>query len=443
MFRLPLTLFEHYLWQEDRPAFPCWMLFRFRFRGRFDRPRLERAWAATAARHPLLAAVIRPGSWGRRPHWEPAPNGPALVAWASTPEGDAWPVLGEIDLTREAGFRLLALESPDRTDLVVHAHHAPLDGTGVLNVIQDLLLHYVRESGGDVALPDLRPESLRRRARLAATFWERLKLLPMQLAGLAYALPLLRRVVAPMCPHVPVAAGIARPWPTVLTRRYGPEVCEKIRATAQQTGTSTNDVLMRDLLAALGVWRAQHAPGAPTDWIRLVIPMGLRRPADRVLPAANVIGLVGIDRQARGLGNRERLLRRAREDLNLIRQHRLAHVFHAILWLQRLRPGGIGAYCRQPVCRSTLVMTNLGQIFPAESPLLDASQRLTVPGAVLEQVEAVAPLRPGTLGAVAILFYDGHLQLVFSYDERILRAAQAEDFLRAFEEQLALSCEQK
>ena len=90
-----------------------------------------------------------------------------------------------------------------------------------------------------------------------------------------------------------------------------------------------------------------------------------------------------------------------------------------------------------------MIMTNLGQIFPAESPLLDASQRLTVPGAVLEQAEAVAPLRPGTTGAVAILFYDGHLQLVFSYDERILSAAQAEDFLRAFEGQLALSCEGK
>ncbi len=444
---LPLTLFEQYLLHDDRRAYPCWMLGRLRFRGAFQRGPLERAWAETARRHPLLASVVRRGRFGEF-YWEPAPGGPAPIGWGCGPlAGSGWPAdWAPMDLEKQPGLRWIFVEDGTTTDMFIQTHHAVLDGGAIFSVIHELLLHYARELGTKVELPELRPELLGTRGRLASSRWERLAFLPAHLAGLALAWPILRREVAPLVPHRTAADGDPPPpgLPAVVGRRFSPGDFKKIRAAAKRLAVSVNDLLTRDLFAAVGVWRKAHGVGSPLDWIRLGVPVSLRSHADRHLPAANGFSLVGLDRRAKSLADRDRLLRRAREDMQLVKKHRLGHTFLLLLGLHRfhgLRPGGILRYARRPACRATLVLTNLGQFFSPRSPLLDAAQRLAVPGAVLEDISIGGLFRPATCVTLAIGIYTGQLLADLHYDARFLTAAQAENFMETFESQVRLSME--
>ncbi len=444
MPRLPLTLFEQYLLHDDRRAYPCWMLGKLCFQGVFQREPLERAWAATARRHPLLAAVVRRGSFGRL-YWEPAAGGPAPIEWRSgLAPGGSWPVEWvALDLEKQPGLRWIIVADGATTDLFIQTHHAVLDGGAIFAVIHEMMLHYARELGQAVELPELRPELLRTRGRLAGSLWERLKFLPTHVAGLALAWPILRREVAPLVPHCSATDADAPPFglPAVVSRRFSPVDFKTIRAAAKCHGVSVNDLLTRDLFAAVGTWRVAHGIGTPLDWIRLGVPVSLRTHADRHLPASNAFSLVGLDRRAKSLANRDRLLRRAREDMELVRKHRLGHTFLLLLGLHRLRPSGIFRYTRRLACRATLVLTNMGQFFSPRSPLLDGTQRLAVPGAVLEDIQIGGLFRPATCATLAVGIYAGRLHADLHYDARFLTAVQAENYMHTFEQQVRLSME--
>ncbi len=444
MPRLPLTLLEQYLLHDDRRSYPCWMLGRLRFTGCLNHEELQLAWAEVARRHPLLACLVRPGRGGR-PGWVAAPGGPAPIEWRPGPLPADWPATwAPIDLSREPGVRWLVVETEGGGDIYVQAHHAVLDGVALFQVFHELMLLYTHALGGHVLIPELRPQLLAGRGRLVASWWGRWRLLPAHLLGLALAWPLLRREVTPLVPHHPAAPDAPPPpgLPAIAGRRFCPDDFKKIRGAARRLGAGLNALLMRDVFAALGVWRAEQGVGAPLDWIRLGLPINLRRPADRLLPAANVFSLVGIDRRGKSLANRDRLLRRAREDMALVKRHRLDHTFLLLLGIHRLLPGGLRRYTRREACRATLVMTNLGPLCPPRSSLLDADQRIAVPGAVIEEVSIGGLFRPGTCATLAFGFYAGRLQADLHYDARFLTAAQAEGFMRAFEAQVRLSMEE-
>lgn len=198
------------------------------------------------------------------------------------------------------------------------------------------------------------------------------------------------------------------------------------------------DLLIRDTQAALGRWLKENGKAGPLEWTRLLLPVNLRRPADLCLPSANLVGLVILDRRAKSLANRERLLVRAREDMGWVRRKKLGYTFLVLLWFCRLMPGGIRAYSRRRICRATLLLTNLGQVM-AGSPLGGPGGKIAVPGAVLEDVSLAAPVRPGTQAGLAVGVYANRLWADLSYDPRVLSAAQAEGLVQAFADEIMLS----
>jgi hypothetical protein len=441
MSRLPLTLLEQYLLHDDRKSYPGWMFGRLPFTGQFNHHELQLAWAETARRHPLLASVVSADRAGRL-DWVTQPGGPAPIEWRRGPLATAWPAdWAPLDLTREPGFRWVIVETETGGDIFAQIHHAVVDGAGFFQVLHELLLLYTHAMGGHVVIPELRPRLLAGRGRLAPTWWGRLKLVPAHLFGLAVAWPILRRTVTPMVPHRPAAPDDAPApgLPSIVSRRFSQAETKTIRAAARPHGAGLNELLMRDVFAALGVWRAEQGIGTPLDWIRLGLPTGLRRASDSGLPAANVFSLVGIDRRGKSLANRARLLRRAKEDMALVRKHRLDHTFLLLLGLHRWLPGGLAAYTRREACRATMVMTHLGPVCPPRSPLLDAEQRYAVPGAVIEDLQIGGLFRPGTCATLGFALYAGRLLADLHYDARYLTAVQAESFMQALEAQVRLS----
>ncbi len=439
MHSLPLTLFERYLYHEDRPGYPCWILTRFRFEGTFKRDVLQRAWEQTALRHPLLTAVVR-RNWRGRLVWTQAPDCRPVVEWAPRLQDSGWPDYPPIDLERAPGCHLFATEEPGRVLLFLQVHHSLHDGAGTFAVIDDLLIHYARELGEEVDPAELHPERLPDRNRFGLSFGDKLRLLPMQALGLALSIQLHGRTVAPLLPDAEAtgAAPPSRRVPALASRRLGPEEFRGFRAAAKRLGAGLQDILIRDAQAALGAWLKDHGRAGPRDWIRLAVPVNLRRPADLSLPAANLVGLVIIDRRAKSLANRERLLVRAREDMGWVRRKRLGYVLLVQLGLCGLFPGGIRRYVRRSGSHASFLLTNLGQILSG-SPLYRPDGKVAVPGAVLEDVALAAPVRPGTCACLAVGVYGEALAADLSYDSRVMTPAQAEALVQAFADQVRLT----
>jgi hypothetical protein len=437
---LPLTPFEAYLYHEDVPAHPCWQVLRLSWRGQMQREPLESAWADATARQPLLSAVVRRGLLGRL-RWELREGITPPVHWCRREPGREWPQWQPIDLERGPGVRLYMVEGDGRTDAVLCVHHAVCDGLSLHDVLVDVFTRYAAALGEPATpKPDPAFSALRDRGRFGTTLWDRCWLPVLQVAGIIAESRLLMRTVAPLAPHAPAAPDVPRPegWPTLACRSWTAEETAAIRNAAKREKVSLAELCMRDLQAAVGAWRLAQGIGGPDDWIRLGVAVSLRRRTKGAWPAANIFGISIIDRQARQLANRARLLRRAREDMGLVENWRLGYAFWMLLRLRRWWPGGIRAYARRPVVRTTLMMSFVGKVF-SRMPLKYEGAHPAVPGAVLEDMRAVAPTRPGTCGCMDIAIIFGNLAAYLNYDPRVLSRGQAEALVDEFARQLALS----
>jgi hypothetical protein len=86
----------------------------------------------------------------------------------------------------------------------------------------------------------------------------------------------------------------------------------------------------------------------------------------------------------------------------------------------------------------TFVMSFVGKVF-SRMPLRHEGAHPVVPGAVLEDMRAVAPTRPGTCGCLDIAILFGNLAAYLNYDPRVLRHDQATALVDEFARQLERS----
>jgi len=439
MKSLPLTPLEVYLFEDDTPAYPGWQTVRMHWRGKFRKAELEKAWPETTRQHPLLHAQVRRGFLGRL-HWEFDATSPT-IHWSRRRADSEWPDWLPLDIERGTGVRLYVMEGEEHTDLVSSVHHAVCDGLSIKDFAEDLLLRYAKALGDPVepkAAPSL--DLLKERGRMGGTLLERLWLPVLQTAGIIAESKLLRRVVAPIIPHAPADESGPRPpeWPALVTRIWTPAETAAIRDAAKQTKAGLPEMLMRDLQATIGAWRLAQGINLPDDWIRLSSAVSLRRKVKGTWPVANIFGIAVIDRSAKQLANRERLLRRAKEDMTLIHEWQFGYSFWMLLRLRRWWPGGIRAYARKPVARMTLVMSFVGKLYP-RTALIKKQGDVTVPGAVLEQMCGSAPIRPGTAACVDLAILNGSLGSWLHYDPRVLTREKAEAFMDEFVVQISKS----
>jgi hypothetical protein len=437
----PLTLFERYLYHEDRPAYPCWFLTRSRFTGTFKREALQRAWELVTCRHPLLRCVVGK-NWRGRLVWQPLPEHGPVINWLETLGPSGWPEWRATDLSITPGIHLFLHEADGRTDLFLHAHHAVHDGAGHFAVLDDLLVHYARELGADVALTPLDQLAFPARNSFGLTVWDKLKLAPLQLVGLFLSFQLRRRQPRTLNPGA-ADTDEDRPvsgFPALVSRKLPSEDSAWLEHTAKLLHTGLHNLLIRDAHAALGAWLQTRPDASSLDWIYLLVPVNLRRSANLTLPAANLVGLVILARQLKALGRRERLLQRTNEDMRWIKRGRLGYVFLVQLRLWSLLPGGILRASRSRANRVTFLFTNLGNVL-ATSRLRNAAGKIEVPGAVMEDLNLAPPCRAGTHAALAVGFYAGRFWADLQYDPRALGQPEGEALLETFFHQLRLSQE--
>jgi hypothetical protein len=430
-----LTPFEEFLLWEDRRSYPWSVFLKLRFHGRLDRGTLELALTRALDRHPLLRSKIEIRR-GRRVWVAGEPTPP--VCWHEIPgiPRDDFPRAPQMDLTVESGLRVHVFAGPDQSDVVLQVHHACCDGAGLDSFMNDLLILYasLRESGAAPwPLPAYDPQRLADRGRYGLTWLKLLGLLPRQLVGLQGAAQFLLRKPTPITPH------IARPdhdepppgYPAGVHYRCTIEETTQLRVIARQQEATTNDVLARDLFLTLIQCRREWECDNKRDWLRMMVPMNLRSLDDRGLPAANVVSCVFLDRRDEDASDPARLLRSIHDEMQLIKRNRLGLTFLFSLRFCQWLPGGLKKAARNDKCTISCTFTNVGKMLQ-QSPLPVRDGNRLVGDLVLDDIQAIVPVRPYSCATFCTLQYAGRQAFDLHYDPGVVRADQAQRMMDLF-----------
>jgi hypothetical protein len=433
LFPLGMSPFEECMLLDDHPAYPMQFIFRLRFRGRLDAQAFAAATEVAVARHRLLGAVVRPTGVD---DWEWVDDGapPVVPRWCDGGPQAVWQP-PPLDLHIRPGLQPSIFPASETTDLLLQFHHSACDGLGALAFLRDVLLEYAGRSQpatwrpGD--LPPLDPERLRQRASFGMDAAQQEATLAQQLEVLAGLQEIFDRPATPAVPDEPATT----PWPSgpgvslpVVSYTLSPEETARLRAYAWRNGVTTNELLLRDLLLALGRWRNGFGYQRDEDLLRVTVPVNARLPADQATPAANLVSMVFLDRQPRHLARAERLLRGLHNEMQMIKRLGLGVAYALSLNLAKRRGIPFRPQFQADLCRATCVCSTLGTVLD-ELALPRCDGLLRVGDVLLEDVQFCPPLRPRTYLATGWLRYAGRTSLALQFDPRIIPRAAATGLL--------------
>ncbi len=443
MFPIPLTPFEESFLVDDRTGSELDVLARCRFTGRADRARMEAAFRHALLRHPLLNALVRRTRQGRY-EWVCDPQGDVVahLEWTEDhllePE---FPPCQPINARDGIPTRLIVDVRDDRTDLVLHFHHTRADGAGMFQFLEDLLLHYANSGRPlqQIEFPRLEPDRLlaRNHFGLSAIGW--LRKLPKLWVGLRGIRQFVSRQPATLVAVSHDVNSPSAPDGRILGC-VDLSVAETlaIREAAKRQSVSLNDLLTRDNFLAIHDWRVETGVARGADWMRLMVPINMRRAEDRSIPAANIVSTIYLDRQPAHCESPQELLRSIHEEMTLIKSRELGLIFPLTLRLARLLPGGIARLTSNQQCVATAVFTNTMR--PLDHwQLPREGGRLLAGNLVLENLDVYAPLRRNTLLTCAVLTYADRLRICARMDGRYLNLTDRDRFLSLLRKRLMAS----
>lgn len=434
-FPLKLTALERYMWADDRPASPMSVFFRVLFSGELDRTAFAGALDAAVRRHPLLRARVA-GERERDLVWVGSPEALPWMDFAAADVPMCFPGRSWMDLREENGLRVWVRNGEGRGEVRFQLHHACSDAIGMFQFIGDTLCAYDRICrGGPGTEREGRPpewEGLRQRGRAGAG-WRDGMLRGLAAAWGAVAGPLLFFLVHPAPPCAPERAGgmgVGRDpsvVPELPTWRSTPEQLGRLLAVAKQDGATLNDLVLREFFLAIRDWNEHHG-GAAREVLRLMVPFNLRGPEHAGMPAANVMGLVNVDRRFDGTGRwtAPRLLRSICRETRLLKATRLAAGFGSAMAAVGALRGGMKRAFETDRCLTTAVVSNPGRVFE-DTPLGRRDGKLLAGGLVVDAVDAAPPARKGSGIACLLSTYGGRLGLTMQYDRHAYSAAGAQE----------------
>ncbi|HMP78346.1 MAG TPA: hypothetical protein PKD54_02730, partial [Pirellulaceae bacterium] len=288
----------------------------------------------------------------------------------------------------------------------------------------------------DTGWIQLDPSALRRRNELGlltrrylAHVWKQ----PIALFGAAKFL--LRRFQTLESPNGLAEQALAADYPAVLTVRYEREEVSALRRAAHRTGVTLNSILLAGTFAATDAWLRGQSSYSPHEYLRIIVPISIRLPADVTMPACNRASLVQLDRLSREMADREGLARGIDFELGLIRRWHLDKMFLLAVRVNAVSTRWLQYRTARQTRRATTMLTNLGRPF-LKTGLPVEHRQLTMGGHVLSDVELVAPIRAGMPLSLAAVEYAGRLHLTLHYDSRVVSSEPARQFLAGVDERL-------
>jgi hypothetical protein len=442
---LPLTPFEEYMLCDDSPEHPGCFFLRLKLSGPSNRAAWDSAFASTVARHPLLASTVVESKRSQL-NWKLIPNHVPAIQWQAPPAPDVLFGSSHLDLRKQPGVAVHGYETCSAVDFLFQFHHSSCDGIGGLQFIEDFFCayhnasHQAAENGCGQAqqtvLRRIDPEYLPNRGKFGLTRWQHLKKIRKQGVSLYGVWHFLTRTPTKLVSFAPAASLSEQPrlFPTSMAHTFTVIETKLLLAEARASGTTLNNLLIRDLLLAIGDFRTAERGGEARQWLRLSIPMNLRRSNGDNLSAANIVSMVFVDRQTKDLSNSHAVLKGVHRQMKQIKDLELGLTFPLSLRIAKWLPGGrtrLRRMSNDSHCRCTAVLSNLMRPL-SEVALPRRDGKIVVGDCVLEEFELLPPVRQGTQASFGAATYADRLNIAMHYDSRSMTGDDAQELLTRY-----------
>lgn len=450
LFPLPLRPFEElFVHDDDAPDYPAVFSGRFEFDGLLDRGIAELALQDVISRQPMLNCRLE----------DPANDSMAwmFVDHARTSgrvEAGKANRLQSFDLRNEQPFRL-GLESRktedahDQTIVTFQFHHAAFDGVGALTVVNDWMKSYDLLSDTPASARSrkknrLDPSMLEQRCQAGLSWRERLRLAPWCWLSLIGFVNFFKNRSIPLVPMEHVGNVTTKTEDTpILSATVDEESTARLKARTAELAVTLNDLIAVDLLASVKQWQLDRESTPKGSHLRITIPINERSVRHRRMPACNHCTMISLDRRPNQISldsNSDQfraLAQQVHHEIDTVREWRLSLSFWSTLGLfQRL--GGIKKWFATRKCRSTCVLTNLGQLGQRLRLATNEDGQVVVGNVPLSHVEFAAPIRFGTAVAFSVFVYRRQLNITMNYDRKSLSREDASDLLNELKQRLSV-----
>lgn len=449
------TAFETYLMSDDTPLYPMTFQFRYVFQGVVDESVMQNALDITTRNHPLMIAKIvkHSGDW----IWISEKRNVSIdFGQIGTPL--KCPRGLQIDLQHEPGVRVWCRTDDQRTELTLQVQHACSDGLGTVQFMFDVLAEYhllmtdslMTDSDQLPGQPTRRkidsellprrdqidfspPEPVALIRQVQVTLSEVAKLLLRQPRRIATGDLTKTKDAQPLTAQNDGASDLSSLHVVMIP----PEVSVAYQTQSRAAGVTTNDLFLRDMFVTLVRWAEQHGSPIPKrKWIRLTVPINVRKPEQANMSAANVISYSFLSRRAKAVKDPRALLRDIHEEMEAVKYWRLTGMFLlAVDILHKIRL--LRPLLRMPSCFSTIVVSNLGDISRhAHTPFPTNEGKLVAGNLELQSVAAAPPTRAKTHCALVIARYAGQYVIGLQTDH-MFEASDAKEFLNLYAAQVS------
>ncbi len=213
------------------------------------------------------------------------------------------------------------------------------------------------------------------------------------------------------------------------SRSLDAELILRLRRTASDRACTVNDILLSCLFLAIRAWNARR--GQADGLLRINMPVSIRSRADLLMPAANSLTYAFLKRKSRECDAPQKLLESIHRETEAIKRYRLGLYFIGGLGTFRKAPGLIPWFLKQPKCRATAVLSNMGRIF-ARIKLPRQEGRIVCGNTVLQSFAGVPPIRHLTRAAILISAYTGTTNVHLRCDPHCFDCETQEQFLAEY-----------
>lgn len=450
LFPLLMSSVEKFHWYDSQPSHPNYIFGRLEFRKRIDPVLAEEAWKVALERQPL--AGVQPERIKRRWHWTLDVDSEAVRSemmkgsfnyHGSKSLPEPWDLEGcELGVTLSSHLEIRAgnlqaasedlHETPvDGLTLVYFAvHHSISDGVGAILVVNEWLTIYSNLLAGEAAttgLQRLEFKRLRTRNHLGILSWSYLKHLYQQPIALFGATKFIFRKSLDLTAQKDVADGSTRLPPAIVGRWVDAEGVGRLNRESCRLGVTFNSLLIGRLFVSLAKFIARDGRDHKKDWLRVILPISLRRMSDRRMPAVNKTTIVQLDRRADGSPQADSFYQNLDREIRIIRGWQLDKIFLICIRLLAIVDPLLRQVARSRKSRGTVVFTNLGEPF---RKLLQSRSKLS--GDFINQFDLVGPVREGTPLNYTVARHGDRLRVSLHYDASVFSAKRADDLLENY-----------
>lgn len=443
VFPLPLTTFESYMLTDDSTDYPMTIIRQLLVSGRVQKNAFGNAIHQTLLQHPLLTARID-RSQKSGPVWSDAGKFSGVVDWGDIRKPLLTPDEEFIDLAHEPGFRVWVRQADAKAVVTLQFHHACCDGTGAMQFIADLLAAYSSEIGQKVirnfSSVSQHRDLLALRDDVFIDQTDPITKIPVTPSRkFIKALHFFLRKPTPLLSRSNSMSASVTPstFPHLLSYQIQQRELRQIQRIAKQNGATLNDWLLRDLFRVLRIWNRGNFTQRNGRWLRITMPVNLRKEKHQSVPAANIMSYGFLTRDEKYCDSSDEFLRGIIRETREIKFGGSALMFLKAVGISMRIPGSTRRMESQKRCYATVVLSNVGDVTSRLTGHLQRRDGRIVAGdIILEAVRGCPPFRRNTNLVFHVMTYAGCMTVATRFNPRVFSAVDANEFLSRYVRQL-------